>query len=480
MTSGWVVSVVCLVAVSFASGETQTGNVIEGDYCVLLKPGVAMSDLFNIIGINEVGAQQIMGRRTFLHLKITDRTYEMLENHELVEIIEPNRKMSLIEPVNSWSDAENTFVQELKQPDMKTRETCTEVPIVPEYRTWGLIRTSHRNWPNYLTENYRYSYTGKNVDIYVLDSGIDILHIDLNGRSSHGFVSSELLGDTTDYNGHGTHVAGISGGTTYGIANEANLISVKVLDSEGVGSYGGIIEGINYVSERVRNEKSQGKKPRAIINMSLGGTVYSQILYDAIEEAISQGITVLVAAGNENQDVSNSYPAAYDIVIAVGATDINDNFADFSNYGPTVDISAPGVDVFAAWSTHSSLCSEITPYQCGRYVQGTSQATPHVAGVVARYLEALNDTELSVIHQENVRDMLVQTSTTGAITFETSSQRTTPNRLLYKDCGRTDYVPTAVPTQPTPFPTEPSCPTCTGNIVTLNVLLFLCSLLISA
>ena len=451
-------TITCTIVGGVTSLQTQ--GAIPDEYCLLLQPHHKLSSLSAIIQEKHVKFEQQMGERTFVHLKANTNVYDMLKDHPIVEIIEPNFEANLVQPHSL-----RTFKLDNNEDfHLHSLATCREGPMVSEFRTWGLIRTSHREQPYYVTENYKYHYTGKDVDIYVLDSGIDILHIDLNGRASHGFVSSDLPGTPTDNNGHGTNVASLAGGTTYGIANEANLISVKVLNLLGVGSYSGIIEGINYVSERVRNEKSQGKKPRAIINMSLGGPAHSQILYDAIEEAISQGITVLVAAGNENQDVSNSYPAAYDIVIAVGATDITDNFADFSNYGPTVDISAPGVDVFGAWSTNATGCSEITPYQCGAYVSGTSQATPHVAGVVARYLEALNDTELSVIHQQNVRDMLVQTSTTGAITFETSSQRTTPNRLLYKNCGKTDYVPS-------------SCPTCTGNIITLSLLLFICIVL---
>ena len=185
------------------------------------------------------------------------------------------------------------------------------------------------------------------------------------GYSAFGASSS-----TSDCNGHGTHVAGTIGGTTYGVAQSVLLVPVRVLDCKGSGTTDGVIAGLDWVT-------AQTARP-AVANMSLGGSA-STALDNAVNALINSGVTVVVAAGNSRTDACKSSPARVPAAITVAASDINDVFASFSNYGPCVDIIAPGVSITSAWWTSTTAINTIS---------GTSMASPHVAGVVARLLSS--------------------------------------------------------------------------------------------
>jgi subtilisin family serine protease len=180
----------------------------------------------------------------------------------------------------------------------------------------------------------------------------------------------------TDENGHGSHVAGTIGGRTYGVAKNVELVAVKVLDAKGSGSNSGVIAGMNWVATTAATRGLRGK---AVMNMSLGGSK-SQAVNDAINNIREAGVVPCVAAGNENQDANNDSPASAAGAITVGAIDqTNDRKASFSNFGPRVDIFAPGVNV---------LSVGITGDTASRSLSGTSMATPHITGLAA-YLMAL-------------------------------------------------------------------------------------------
>jgi subtilisin family serine protease len=219
---------------------------------------------------------------------------------------------------------------------------------------------------------YSYRYTGRNVDAYVLDTGIFKTHEDFQGRASCG--KSFYNDDCTDIQGHGTHVAGTIGGALYGIAKKAKLISVKVLDDQGSGAYATIIAGIDWVI----NRKKQLPKRPMIINMSLGGPK-SQHVNKAVTSAFNAGIVTVVAAGNEGTDSCIKSPASAGHAITVGATSIDDTMSDFSNYGKCVDVLAPGDNIESTYSYWGLFGTTAI-------LSGTSMAAPHVAGVAALYL----------------------------------------------------------------------------------------------
>jgi len=249
------------------------------------------------------------------------------------------------------------------QPVRTKREN--DVCTTQDSATWGLVRTSQVE----LNINGKYIYQQDEGAAYafVLDTGIYTAHNDFNGRATWGanFVDT----DNTDGNGHGTHCAGTIGGTTYGLAKGCRLVAVKVLSASGSGSWSGVIDGINYVANDARRP--------ATINMSLGGGLM-QSVNDAVDAASNHGrVTTVAAAGNNNGDTCQFSPASASTAIAVGATDNNDNKASFSNHGPCMNLFAPGVSITSTWIGNPNADNTIS---------GTSMASPHVCGVVTKYL----------------------------------------------------------------------------------------------
>jgi subtilisin family serine protease len=233
---------------------------------------------------------------------------------------------------------------------------------------WGLARLSNTNAGS---TTYTYDDTaGSGTCAYIIDTGIQTNHPDFGGRAVWGrnFVGS----GTTDDNGHGTHVAGTIGGTTYGVAKKTTLIAVKVLNASGSGSTSGVVGGMDWVASdgRTRAGCSRG----VVVNMSLGGGL-STAINNAATGITNAGLFLAVAAGNEGQNAANVSPASTASACTVGATDINDRTASFSNFGAVLDVYAPGVNVLSTWIGSTT-----------RSISGTSMASPHIAGLGAYYL----------------------------------------------------------------------------------------------
>ncbi len=235
--------------------------------------------------------------------------------------------------------------------------------------TWGLDRIDQRDLP--LNQTYNFNATGSGVRAYIVDTGIRATHTDFGGRVVSGFTAiNDGLG-TNDGNGHGTHVAGTVGGSTWGVAKNVTLVAVRVLDSSGNGTNSGVIAGVDFVTSN-----HQAGQP-AVANMSLGGGA-SSALDTAVTNAVNDGVTFAVAAGNENQNACNVSPARAASAITVGSTTTTDARSSFSNFGTCVDIFAPGSSITSAWRTSDTATNTIS---------GTSMASPHVAGVAALFLE---------------------------------------------------------------------------------------------
>jgi len=234
--------------------------------------------------------------------------------------------------------------------------------------TWGLDRVDQRDRP--LDTLYNYNYTGAGVNAFIIDTGIRSTHSEFTGRMLAGFTAVSDGNGTNDCNGHGTHVAGTVGGSTWGVARGVSLIPVRVLDCQGSGSISGVIAGIEFVA-------NSALRP-AVANMSLGGG-FSAALNTAVANAVADGVAMVVAAGNDGRNACNYSPASEPSAITVGATSSSDARASFSNFGKCVDVFAPGVSITSSWSTNDGATNSIS---------GTSMATPHVAGVAALALEA--------------------------------------------------------------------------------------------
>lgn len=306
--------------------------------------------------------------------------------------------------------------------------TATEPVPAPPSTYWGLNRIDQRTLPANAAGSYNYYWTGSGVTAYVIDTGINYTHTQFGGRASLGI---DLVGDGFnppggDCYGHGTHVAGTIGGSTYGVAKSVSIKSVRVLDCGGSASFSTVIAGIDWVTAHAAHP--------AVVNMSLGGgaDIATNI---ALNNMVESGVTAVVAAGNSADDACNYTPASTLSAITVGATGvfedpnapISDARSSFSNYGSCVDIFAPGSNILSSYIGSNTATAVFS---------GTSMATPHVAGVAALYLSAI-PTALPV----TVRNYLVGIATNGAVSDPGTGS---PNKLLYSG-GKASLTADAAP-----------------------------------
>ncbi|MBC7894699.1 MAG: S8 family peptidase [Cytophagaceae bacterium] len=269
--------------------------------------------------------------------------------------------------------------------------------------SWGLDRIDQR--PRPLNNAYTYNRTGLGVHAYIIDTGIRPTHTDFAGRVLGGITVIADGNGTNDCNGHGTHVAGTVGGTQYGVAKRVWLHPVRVLNCAGSGTFAGVIAGINWVAAN--------KISPAVANLSLGGG-FSAAVNNAVNNLVNMNVATAVAAGNSNLNACGSSPASAVNPLTVGATTITDFRAGFSNFGPCLDLFAPGVNIRSAWHT-SNVASAV--------LNGTSMASPHVAGVAAQLRQAF---PLWTAFQ--VQNTIRAQATVGLVV---GAGVGSPNRLLY-------------------------------------------------
>ncbi|HAV4542666.1 TPA: S8 family peptidase [Acinetobacter baumannii] len=299
------------------------------------------------------------------------------------------------------------FIEAMKKnPHVLSVESDTIVNIDATTQSnpdWGLDRIDQKALP--LNSTYSYLQTGSGTTAYIVDTGILSSHQEFSGRVLSGYTAISDGNGTTDCNGHGTHVAGTVGGTTYGVAKNVNLVPIRILGCDGSGASSNVIAGLDWILKN-------GKKP-AVVNMSLGGATSSS-LDSAVENLYNNGYVMVVAAGHSNTDACTSSPARVSKAITVAATDNTDTRASYSNYGSCVDIFAPGSQINSSW-IGSNTATKI--------LNGTSMATPHVAGVVAEMLQST-----PTASPQTISTNLLNQASSNVVKNPSGS----PNRLLYK------------------------------------------------
>lgn len=362
-----------VVAPEQRDGPAFSATSIPGEYIVVLKEGADPRGVAAAVGadpryVYEAVVNGFAGALNHGQLKA-------LENHPAVEYVEADQVMSI--EATQYMDSYG--------------------------HPWGLDRIDERDLP--LSGSYTYSYTGNGVRAYIIDTGLDVDHAQFEGRAMN--VYDAFGGSGNDCNGHGTHVGGTVSGKTYGVAKKSLPRGVRVLDCNGSGSTSGIIAAVDWV-------RTNALKP-AIANMSLGGG-YSSTLNSAVNNLSSSGIFVAVAAGNSNADACNYSPASAAYAFTTAASTKTDYKASYSNYGSCVDAYAPGSSIKSAWIGSGNTETNT--------INGTSMASPHVAGVAALYKHRYGDVSSSTIDswiKNNATTNHIKSNVTG-----------TPNRLLFK------------------------------------------------
>lgn len=338
---------------------------------------------------------------------------------------------------------EDTLEALRRHPDVDYIEKDTEVHTMTDdgelekNAPWGLARISHRDGLSFGTYNkYLYSgHGGEGVDVYVIDTGTNVDHVDFEGRAKWG--KTIPTGDEdADGNGHGTHCSGTVAGKRYGVAKKANVYAVKVLRSNGSGSMSDVVKGVEFAVEshmdkvEAANSGKDKKFKGSAANMSLGGGK-STTLDRAVNAAVDAGIHFAVAAGNDNADSCQYSPAAAEKAVTVGASTFEDTRAYFSNYGTCNDIFAPGLNILSTWIGSEYATNTIS---------GTSMASPHIAGLLAYMLglQPSSDSAFAVaeITPKKLKDHLRSVATKDALLDAGAG---TENLLAWNGGGSSNY-----------------------------------------
>ncbi len=384
-----------------AAGLPAAGSIIPNEYIVLLEAADVRAESGEAVTAEAFAADTVQrygGEILYVYDASIEGFAAVLPPEGAAALME-NPNVALVEPDRVVRVEPSP---EIAPEDAASRAVRVEEALATHY-SWGLDRIDQRDLPT--NGVFNPVANGARVHVYVIDTGLLRSHVEFNSRVWTGFSSIDDGNGVDDCFGHGTHVAGTVLGSTVGVARAAFVHPVRVLDACGSGSDAGVIAGIDWVTKNAI-------KP-AVANMSLGGSS-SYSIDAAVQKSILAGITYVVAAGNSNDIACYYSPADVPAAITVGAITRGDWRSDYSNHGTCVDIFAPGSEILSAWNTGNNAYEVI---------DGTSMASPHVAGVAAAYLSTK-----PLATPAQVASVLMASSTTGRLSaIDVGS----PNRLLY-------------------------------------------------
>ncbi|GAW11410.1 hypothetical protein ANO14919_007540 [Xylariales sp. No.14919] len=346
-----------------ANKKASEPEYIPNKYIVTLKSGISTADFESHVSwARDVHARSLSRRDT----AGVEKTYNIKDfNAYAVEM--DSATLAEIKAHPQVAEVEQDQVWHLFD---EVSEIVDRSLVTQTGATWGLGTISHKTSGS---TSYIYdSSAGAGTYAYIVDTGLLTTHNQFGSRASYGY--NAVGGQNVDSNGHGTHVAGTLGGSTYGVAKSATLISVKVFSGSSSAT-SIILDGYNWA---VNDIISKGRQTKAVLSLSLGGA-YSAAFNNAVNSAYSSGVLSVIAAGNDGANAANTSPASAANALTVAAIDSSWAFAYFSNYGSVVDVAAPGVSVLSSWIGSNTATNTIS---------GTSMSTPHVAGL-ALYLIAL-------------------------------------------------------------------------------------------
>lgn len=382
-----------------AKNPVITGEKVECfDYLVVFTAGTSQAQANSAVG-------SINGQ--------VKRNYNRVINAALIHA-NPNRINAL---------ANNPRVRLIEQ------DAIVSTTGIQSNPSWGLDRIDQRALP--LSSSYDdLNNTGSNIPVYIVDTGIYAAHVDFENRVTSGFTVITDGRGSSDCNGHGTHVAGTVGGKRFGVAKTVTLIPVRVLDCNGSGTYSGVIAGLDWIAA------NHPTGVAGVVNMSLGGAASSSVDI-AVNNLINRKISVVVAAGNSNADACRYSPARVPAALTIGATQSNDARASYSNFGTCLDLFAPGSSIPSAWIGSTTATSTIS---------GTSMASPHVAGIVARLLASspnLSPSQVDSIVKNGATANVVSNAGSGSLNLLSYSLLSSDGPVTNPDEGTvTEPAPT--------------------------------------
>jgi subtilisin family serine protease len=371
-----LVAAVSAVYSPLSINAVGSSDIIEGEYIVVLNSDVKLDTHMSLMSslVNETNTMHTYSIGDFqgYAAKMSKAEAKSLAAHRDVKYIEPNMVARALQTCNSYAAP----------------------------HSWGLARTvrvgavTQPGLPPIAQAPYELSSaaTGQGIELHIIDTGVYCLNNDFQGRAG---ATCQMVFDATnegmfDGNGHGTHVASTAGGLRFGLAKNANIFGIKVLGSNGSGTFAGVISGINFSADAAR-----GGVRRIVGNMSLGGG-RNQAVNDATDNSFRAGLVMVVAAGNSNNNACNSSPASADLAFTVMSTDSTDARSTFSSFGPCCNVFAPGTGITAAWIGAPERTNTIS---------GTSMAAPHVAGIAAKIWSRNN-----MLNNGGVQDALIRMS----------------------------------------------------------------------